>query len=390
MKKRFICLVLIFLVMGMIVSCTTTTPQPTAAPVQPTAAPVQPTAAPVQPTAAPIQATSAPTAAAAATQEVIQLNPAKGSGTVYYIGMIGNNIWEVTAAKTFEKYAKQLGYDIKEENANNSADNQINQLDSVIPLKPKAVFLKSVDVTMIAETVQKAVQAGVPVITFDGSVTAKNPSLNVDVGLVKYGNMAAEEILKYLKTKYGTEKGKILNLQGDISVPYSPLMTKGFHEILDKYPNITIIDKDTKGWEITAAANVASDVLTVNKDVDAMFVHTDSRFPGVVSVLQEKGYKKGDVYLIGVDGDPTAIEYIRQGWVNATLTPPMDQYVFGCFAFLDQIIAGTPLTPGLYNINGITAELRAEKWGFTLYLPGILITKQNADDPSLWGNQKLK
>ncbi len=373
MKKKLVQLVVVIMVLGLITSCTTATPQPTAVPTQP-------------PAPSPVPPTTAPTAS----QQVMQVNPSKGSGTVYYIAMIGNNIWEVTAAKTFEKYATQFGYDIKEENANNSADNQINQLDSVIPLKPKAVFLKSVDVTMIADVVQKAVKAGIPVITFDGSVTATNPSLNVDVGLVKYGNMAAEEILKYLKNKYGTEKGKVLNLQGDISVPYSPLMTKGFHEILDKYPNITIIDKDTKGWEITAAANVASDVLTVNKDVDAMFVHTDSRFPGVVSVLQEKGYKKGDVYLIGVDGDPTAIDYIRQGWVNATLTPPMDQYVYGCFAFLDQIVAGKPLTPGLYNLNGVTAELAAEPWGFTLFLPGILITKDNADDPSLWGNQKVQ
>lgn len=371
MKKRLVQLVLIGMVLGLLVSCaspTTSAPQPTQT--------AQPVSAPAQ------------TAAPQTSQQVMEVNPAKGSGTVYYLGMIGNNIWEVFAAKTFEKYAKQFGYDIKEENANNSADNQINQLDSVIPLKPKAVFLKSVDVTMIADQVQKAVDAGVPVITFDGSVTASHPSLNVDVGLVKYGNMAADEILKYLKNKYGTEKGKVLNLQGDLSVPYSPLMSKGFHEIMDKYPNITVIDKDTKGWEITAAATVASDVLTANKDVDAMFVHTDSRFPGVVSVLQEKGYKKGDVYLIGVDGDPTAIDFIRQGWVNATLTPPMEQYVYGCFAFLDKLSAGESLTPGLYNINGVTAELKKESWGFSLYLPGILITTQNADDPSLWGNQK--
>jgi ribose transport system substrate-binding protein len=318
------------------------------------------------------------------------VEPQPGEGTIYYLAMIGNNVWEVYAAQTFERYAKELGYEFKAINAENSADNQVNQLNSIMSLKPKAVMLKSVDVTLIADTAQKAVESGVPVITFDGSISTGKISLNVDVGLVKYGRQAGEEILKYLKEKYGSEKGKVLNLMGDVSVPYSPLMSQGFHEIMDQYPEITVIDKDTVGWEITAAANIAADQLTVNPDIDAMFVHTDSRFPGVVSVLEEKGYKPGDVYLIGVDGDPTALKLIRDGWVNATITPPMNQYVFGCYTFLDQISAGETLKEGKYDIEGVVGEIIQEELSPKLVIPGILITTENVDDPSLWGNAEIQ
>jgi len=159
---------------------------------------------------------------------------------------------------------------------------------------------------------------------------------------------------------------------------------------MDQYPDITVIDKDTKGWEMTEAANVAADQLTVNPDIDAMFVHTDSRFPGVVSVLEEKGKKKGDVYLIGVDGDPSALKLIREGWVNATITPPMNEYVLGAYAFLDKIIAGEQLTPGKYDINGVIGEIVQEDVGPKLIIPGILITTANVDDPALWGNAEIK
>jgi ribose transport system substrate-binding protein len=366
----------------------------TQAPVEPTTvvpeAPIVPTAIPTEAsTEPPVAVTEAPTLAAPA-EEVMKVVPQKGTGTVYYLAMIGNNVWEVYAANTFEKYAKDLGYEFKALNAENSADNQVNQLSTIIPLKPKAVFLKSVDTSLIADTAQQAVEAGIPVCTFDGSISTAKISLNVDVGLVKYGQQAGEEILKYLKEKYGTEKGKVLNLMGDVSVPYSPLMSQGFHEVLDKYSEITVIDKDTVGWEITAAANVASDQLTVNPDIDAMFVHTDSRFPGVVSVLEEKGYKKGAVYLIGVDGDPTALKLIRDGWVNATITPPMNQYIFGCYTFLDQLSAGETLKPGKYDIDGVIGELVMEELSPKLIIPGILITPTNVDDPTLWGNAEIK
>jgi ribose transport system substrate-binding protein len=378
MKKTMQVILAVVLIVAMLAGCT---PPPAQTPVS-----VPETQAPVEPT---IAVTEAPAAAVPA-EEIMKVVPEKGTGTVYYLAMIGNNVWEVYAAQTFEKYAKELGYEFKALNAENSADNQVNQLSSVIPLKPKAVFLKSVDTSLIGDTAQQAVEAGIPVCTFDGSISNSKVSLNVDVGLVKYGQQAAEEILKYLKEKNGSEKGKVLNLMGDVSVPYSPLMSKGFHEVLDKYPDITIIDKDTVGWEITAAANVASDQLTVNPDIDAMFVHTDSRFPGVVSVLEEKGFKKGDVYLIGVDGDPTALKLIRDGWVNATITPPMNQYVFGCYTFLDQLSAGETLKPGKYDIDGVTAELVNEELSPKLIIPGILVTPTNVDDPTLWGNAEIK
>lgn len=312
------------------------------------------------------------------------------SNVVYYVAMIGNNVWEVSAAQNFEDIAEELGYEPKLLNAENSADNQINQMNTIISLGPKAICLKSVDTTMIADVSSQAVAAGIPVITFDGAITDGSVSMNVDVGLEKYGRMAAEELLKVLVEKYGTETGKVFQLMGDLGVPYSPLMSKGFHEVMDQYPDITVIDKDTVGWEITTAANVASDVLTVNDDIDVMFVHTDSRFPGVVSVLQEKGYEAGDIAMIGIDGDPTALDLIREGWVLGSITPPMTAYVAGCLEFVDELRAGETLEPGTYTIKGAQGELVIEDWGPHLYMPGILVTLENVDDPALWGNAEIE
>jgi len=57
---------------------------------------------------------------------------------------------------------------------------------------------------------------------------------------------------------------------------------------------------------------------------------------------------------------------------------------------LDQIRAGKELVPGKYDIDGVTGELVIEDYGPAIYLPGILITTANVDDPSLWGNAKIQ
>lgn len=39
---------------------------------------------------------------------------------------------------------------------------------------------------------------------------------------------------------------------------------------------------------------------------------------GAINVLKEAGYKPGEVFLVGVDGQREAFEAIKEGWLQAT------------------------------------------------------------------------
>ncbi|MHB1254533.1 MAG: sugar ABC transporter substrate-binding protein, partial [Candidatus Humimicrobiaceae bacterium] len=111
--------------------------------------------------------------------------------------------------------------------------------------------------------------------------------------------------------------------------------------------------------------------------------------PSIVPVLEEKGYKAGDIKLLGTDGDPSALDLIRSGWITSTVGVPMIQQVGGMFQFLDDVLNGTAIKDGNYEVRGVKdIQLKNEEWGPTLYLPGTIITKENVDDPNLWGNLK--
>ena len=57
---------------------------------------------------------------------------------------------------------------------------------------------------------------------------------------------------------------------------------------------------------------------------------------------------------------------------------------------IDDILAEKKIYPGNYTVMGIEAEVAIEDWGPTLYLPGEWITKENVDNPDLWGNLEVE
>jgi len=320
------------------------------------------------------------------TKETTEEATAESKGLLYYFATDMVNGFNIGSANNAEKFGKELGYDAKVLNANNSPDEQINQVETAISMNPEVIMIKAVDNQTIVESLKKAKEKGIIVIAYDNTISGLKMDMTSVLGCVKVGEMAGEECVRMLEEKNGEAKGKLLQVMGDLGDMYSVLIGEGFMSVMDRNPSIEVITKDSPGWE--GQANTVADQLVANKDIDIIFVHADSMLPSIVPVLEGKGFEKGDIKLIGTDGDPSALELIREGWIESTINIPMVQQCWGMFEFLDEIMAGEEIKEGSYDIKGITADLIQEEWGPMLYLPGDVITKNNADDPGLWGNIK--
>jgi len=315
-----------------------------------------------------------------------QLDLPKGEGTIYYLlpELIGSV--QVLFEEQNKQQGEELGYRVKSLNANNKASEQLRQLDDAIAQKPKVIILNAVDSATVSASIDKAREKGVRVLVLDRFITNTKIDLTSALGTVKMGEMGAEECIRLLEEKYGEAKGVILEVMGDTSDNYSVTIHQGFKSITDKYPNIEVVTKDTPGWEIALTVNIVSDQLTKRNDIDVIFVHWDGRVPSIYPVLEEAGYKKGDIKIVGTDGTPEALQMIRDGWLESTVNTPVQIEAYGIWAFMDEVIANEEIVPGKYNILGSECELINEKWGPTLYVPGSITTKDNVDDPELWAN----
>ncbi len=317
--------------------------------------------------------------------------PASSSKVVYYMAPSLLDEFQAGTNKMMLQYGKELGYEVKALNAINNASTQNNQMDDAINRKPMAIILNAVDVSTITADVEKAQAAGIPVLVFDRFIQSTPVNFHSVVGTIKIGQISAAEIVRLIKEKNGEEKGTVLEIMGDSGDSYTVMIDQGFMDEMKKYPDIKVISKITPGYEITTTTSIVDDQLTANQNkIDLIFVHSDSRIPAIVPVLESHGLKQGDVLVVGTDGSPTGLQSIRDGWAVETIGVPLAEQIYGIWQFLPDVVAKKSFTAGTVDVKSIKAEMVNEKWGPTLYLPGQVVDKKNVDDPNNWGNMKVE
>jgi ABC-type sugar transport system substrate-binding protein len=306
--------------------------------------------------------------------------------TIYYLATDMFNGFNISSAKNVEKFGKKLGYQVKILDAKNSSDIQNRQFETAMTTNPAAIMIKAVDNNSIIETAKRAALMGVAVIAYDNTIFCKDVSIASVLDTINVGEMAAKESVRLLTEKYGEPKGEILQVMGNLGDMYSVNIAKGFNATIKKNPEIRLITKNSPKWK--GQSRLVEKELLKNKNIKLIFVHADSVIPSIIPILEAQGYKPGDVLIVGTDGDPAALQKIREGWIQSTIGVPLIQQVWGMYEFLPQILEHKKLEAGTYELKGIQASLKIETWGPTLYLPGEIITRENVDNSKLWGNSK--
>jgi len=319
---------------------------------------------------------------------VLPGSAAQDKGTVYYLVPTLIDDFQTESVSSIEKTLGSLGYKVVTLDGQNRSDVQINQLDDVILLKPTAIVIAAVDFDAVVTGIEKARAAGIPVLCFDRQIRSTMFDFTSVAGTVEMGQAAATETARLLKERYGSVKGKVLQIGGDPGDNYSLDIKKGFDETMKPYPDVEIVQKAALQWEPSNAGNVAENQLLAHKDIDLIVVHAGLLLPPVVAALEGRGYKKGDIMLISTNGEPIGLELIRTGWEQVEVEQPLYAQVYGLAMFIDKVIAGEKLEPGTYDVLGLPSTLTKEKWGMNLKIPGAVITKANVDQDRFWGNLK--
>lgn len=313
---------------------------------------------------------------------------ASEKGVVYYLSPNQFDEMQTSAAAMIKDSMEDAGYTCNIMVAGNEDVNlQMNQMENAISQNPKAIIVAAVDGTAICAGVNKARDAGIPVIAYDRTISACSVDFTVNAGTKIMGIMAAQETIDLLKDKYGEVKGSVLDIMGDPGDSYTNLIEEGFREVMEGYPDVKIETKVTYGWEASTAANIADDYLLAYPDTDLIFAHADHMAAAIASVLETNGYAKGDIFLIGTAGMPMGLQLIREGWINATIEYSPQALAEGIAMFIDDIINKNEIELGSYEVMGISANLTEQTYGLEMKFDGSVVDAKNVDDPSLWGNQ---
>lgn len=314
---------------------------------------------------------------------------AESKGKIYYMVPTLLDEFQTGSVSALETFLKQVDYEMVTLNADNKTDVQQSQMNDVIALKPSAIILAAVDFNALKPSIEAARAAGIPVIEFDRQITSTPSDFTSVAGTVEIGQVAAAEIQKLLTAKNGSVKGKILQVLGDPSDPYTLDIQKGFEDVMKAFPEVTIISLPAMQWEASNAGTIVADQMLANPDIDLVFVHAAHLAVAAVASLESAGKQPGDVMLVSSNGAPVGLDLIRRGWEQVEVEQPLYAQAAAVAMFADLIVNKKEIKAGTYDVLGLSATVTIESWGPNIKIPGAAITKENVDNPTFWGNLQM-
>jgi ribose transport system substrate-binding protein len=277
------------------------------------------------------------------------------------VGDLGNPFF-VQIAHGAETKAKQINGKVKFTalSSNYDVNTQTNQIDNFISSNVNLILLGAADSKGIAPAVMRAKQAGVTVVAVDvgaeGGVDATVTSNNKQAG-TKDGIYVAERL---------KGKGQIVIVNGPPVTAVTDRVA-GFVEEISKHPDLKIVSQDQNaGGSRDGGLRVMSDLLTAFRKIDAVFAINDPTAIGCD--LAAKQAQRKDFFIVGVDGSPDIVPFLKDPGSLIAATAAQDPYLMAEEAVKigDDIIRG-----------------KKPKEELTL-IPVGLITKENVDRYAGW------
>lgn len=193
-------------------------------------------------------------------------------------------------------------------NAKQDASTQNQQVDTMITNKVDVLIVDAVDSAAIKSSVQKAKDAGIPVVAYDrlaqGPISAYTSFDNETVGKTQ-----GEALLKALGSK--AKAGKIVMMNGSITDPNAAQFKKGAHEVLDGKVNVGK-EYDTKDWKPeNANSNMEAAISALGKkNIVGVYSANDGMAGGIITALKAAGVS---VPVTGQDAELAGVQRIVAG-----------------------------------------------------------------------------
>jgi simple sugar transport system substrate-binding protein len=279
---------------------------------------------------------------------------------------------------------------------NSSFDNttQLQQWESILLNGPSAIISDPIDSQAIVSVIKKYNAKKIPVGIIDTPATGGDVAITVDFDNYQGGVMAANAIIDRLKKNYGAPKGIVLNCYGALQSVAWRLRKEGMDATFKQYPDIKYLARPTEG-QLKNMLSVTTDTLAEFPNLDAVHAPSDTPSRGIVTALQQKGkWKKvgedGHVIFVNIDGEPIALQWIKEGYMDAVVSQDPVAYGQITVEMLDKYaLQGKPVPLGPYenkNYFWEKGEIKNSDSGPSLVIPPFEISAATADDKRMWGN----
>ncbi len=257
-----------------------------------------------------------------------------GSVVVGFSQLGAESSWRIANTASMEDAAKDAGFGLMMENANQKQEKQIDAIRSFIAYQVDVIVFSPIVENGWDNVLHEAKKAGIPVILMDRMIETEEKDLyTAYVGADFYaeGRRAGEFLLQ----KADAMKAEHLNIaeiSGTIDSTPMRERQRGFMDVIGGDPRFTVIDSISGDFLRSKGEECARQLLDQYGvgGIDVIYSHNDSMTLGVLDVLEKQDIKPGkDIVLITVDGEKEAVDALKAGKVNCVVqcTPNLGKAV---------------------------------------------------------------
>lgn len=245
--------------------------------------------------------------------------PAAGPGATERTPVIGVTLLNLSSEfitminGAMQAKAKELGVKLIVNDAQRSAEKQVQQVENFIAQKVDAIVLNPCEVEASSPAVDKALAAGIPIVNVNSETTSR-PTAFVGSRDEESARLAMDFIAKRLGGK-----GEVVMMHGYMGQAAQLKRDAGAREVLARNPGLHLLADQTAEWDRAKAQTLMENWITAHGDkIDAVFAQNDEMAMGALLAL-EQAKKKDGILVVGVDAIADALQAVQDGRLDATV-----------------------------------------------------------------------
>jgi ABC-type sugar transport system substrate-binding protein len=242
-------------------------------------------------------------------------SPPKAAGKTKVAVIIStlNNPWFVVLGDTAKARALELGYDAAVFDSQNDTAKEAAHFENVLAGGYQAILFNPTDAEGSIANVRKAKAKGVPVFCIDREINATNAATTQ----ILSDNYSGCVALGQFFVKQVGESGQYAELLGIVGDNNTWNRSKGFHSVVDRYPNLKQVAQQSAEFDRAKGLEVMESILQGHPGINAVFCGNDAMAMGAYQALVATGKDK-QIKVFGFDGADDVVRLIAEKKIEAT------------------------------------------------------------------------
>ncbi|HBE78581.1 MAG TPA: sugar ABC transporter substrate-binding protein [Firmicutes bacterium] len=249
---------------------------------------------------------------------------------------------------------------------------QQSQFETMVTQGFDAILFVPIDIQAGAAAVETAAQAKIPVIGSNTRVNSDKLTSYIGSNDVKAGEIEAEAVL----SKIGY-KGNVVIIEGPIGQSAQIERRKGNLNVIQKYPNVKVLEMKTANWSRAEALNLMENWLNAypNK-INGIIGQNDEMALGAIQALKAANIDPKTIPTAGIDGVTDALLGIKSGELTSCTLQDATGQSQGALDLALRALIGEKYKP--------QADCwKSMEWGKSLQkvynVPWVPVTDKNVD-----------